>query len=242
MPIHDWTRLHPGLFCDFHLEWNLAIKQALNEGLLPEGHYAVTERTCLLVDWDSFSPQIVVVDNAAVCADAGSGTSPQAAITAVSQAMPLLHGHPRIAIHDSDDEVIAYADIVLPGNKSTQAALRSFVNQILVSLAEDRHLLIIDLYPPGQRDPHGMHAAIWAELDDEDFELPVDKPLTLAAYQVQRTVHAYVKPTAVGQVLIDMPLFLTPDLYVPVPLEWTYQQAFAKFPARWQRFLQPPEG
>jgi hypothetical protein len=26
------------------------------------------------------------------------------------------------------------------------------------------HLLIIDLFPPGPRDPHGIHEAIWSEI------------------------------------------------------------------------------
>jgi hypothetical protein len=34
-----------------------------------------------------------------------------------------------------------------------------------------------------------------------------------------------------------MPLFLEPDGCIPVPLETTYQTAFALMPRRWQRVL-----
>ena len=35
MPIHDWTRLEPGDFHDFHQCWVVEIRNALNGGLLP---------------------------------------------------------------------------------------------------------------------------------------------------------------------------------------------------------------
>ena len=39
MPVHDWTRVEAGIFHDFHTVWAVAIRNALNEGLLPEGYY-----------------------------------------------------------------------------------------------------------------------------------------------------------------------------------------------------------
>ena len=43
-----------------------------------------------------------------------------------------------------------------------------------------------------------------------------------------------------GRELIDMPLFLEPELYVNVPLEATYQAAYQGVPRRWQRVLEMP--
>ena len=63
-------------------------------------------------------------------------------------------------------------------------------------------------------------------------------PLTLAAYESGLTVRAYVQPTAVGDKLSDMPLFLEPGAHVPVPLESTYERAFAAVPQRWRGVLQ----
>ncbi len=50
---------------------------------------------------------------------------------------------------------------------------------------------------------------------------PGDKSLTLAAYEAGHRVRAFVEPVAVGDVLIDMPLYLYPGQYVAVPLEAT---------------------
>jgi len=97
--------------------------------------------------------------------------------------------------------------------------------------------LLADLFPPGRRDPHGLHAAIWEEIAGQEYTPEPGKPLTLAAYETTLTVRAYVRGLAVGDALPDMPLFLEPDLFVMVPLEQTYLQAFAAQPARWRRVL-----
>jgi hypothetical protein len=43
---------------------------------------------------------------------------------------------------------------------------------------------------------------------------------------------------AVGAALPDMPLFLRPDRYVNIPLERTYQEAFAGMPVFWRDVLE----
>jgi hypothetical protein len=40
--------------------------------------------------------------------------------------------------------------------------------------------------------------------------------------------------------LIDMPLFLTPDAYVNVPLEASYLSAYRGVPRRWRSVLDAP--
>jgi hypothetical protein len=45
---------------------------------------------------------------------------------------------------------------------------------------------------------------------------------------------------AVGDDLPEMPLFLEPGQAVSVPLEATYQAAYAAVPRRWQRVLDAP--
>ena len=36
MPVHDWTRVAAGIFHDFHTVWTGALRNVLNEGLLPK--------------------------------------------------------------------------------------------------------------------------------------------------------------------------------------------------------------
>src|SRR5262249_20616356 len=56
--------------------------------------------------------------------------------------------------HTSGHEVVAMVEIVSPGNKSSRAALASFVRKAQEVLAAGIHLLIIDLFPPRPPPPH----------------------------------------------------------------------------------------
>ena len=101
---------------------------------------------------------------------------------------------------------------------------------------------MVDLFPPGPRDPQGLHKVIWDRIRDEPFELPQDKPLTLAAYSAGTTITGYIEPVAVRDALPDMPLFLTPERYVPCPLESTYQASWDVFPKALKApLLEPPK-
>jgi hypothetical protein len=79
-------------------------------------------------------------------------------------------------------------------------------------------------------------------LRDEPFALPEDKPLTLAAYAAGTEIVAYVEPVALGDILPDRPIFLTPDFYVNCPLETTYEAAWSVFPAVLKAPLESPGG
>ena len=50
---------------------------------------------------------------------------------------------------------------------------------------------------------------------------------------------AFIDFLSVGQSLPQMPLFLTADVYVAVPLETTYQLAWESMPKYWRSVLAP---
>ena len=140
--------------------------------------------------------------------------------------------------HVSGDNIVAMVEVVSPGNKSGKAALRSLVEKAVELLMKRIHLLILDVQLAGQRDPQGIHGAIWEELTGQEYVRPADKPLTLAAYEAGLTVRYFVEPVAVGDVLPEMPLFLKAGGHVAVPVERTYMAAFSEVPARWRRVLE----
>ena len=133
---------------------------------------------------------------------------------------------------------MALIEIVSPGNKGSKNALKALIDKACELLEHKVHLLILDLFPPTKRDPNGIHAAIWDEVNDESFTLPADKPLTLAAYESALTVKASIETVAVGDDLPDMPLYLEPNGYVLVPLEATYQAAYRGMPEFWRDVLE----
>ncbi|HWG43305.1 MAG TPA: DUF4058 domain-containing protein, partial [Gemmataceae bacterium] len=95
----------------------------------------------------------------------------------------------------------------------------------------------VDLFPPSSRDPQGIHGAVWGADCGPDYALPEDKPLTCVAYVGGADAEAFIELVAVGDALPDMPLFLTPEVYVLVPLEATYQLAWEGMPAYWREVL-----
>src|SRR5262249_3551711 len=143
----------------------------------------------------------------------------------------------RIAVRHRHGQIVAVVEVVSPGNKASTSALRTFVEKSSDLIMQEVHLLVIDLFPPSKRDPQGIHKAIWDQIKEEDFELPADKPLTLASYERAPPPVGSVEPIAVGDVLPDMPLFLKPGFYVPAPLEATYQETWNRFPAPIKRLL-----
>lgn len=251
MPIHDWTRVAPGIFHHFHHDWISAISRSLNDGRLPKDYYALAEQIA-----GGLGPNVLTLgslrqrESDATGNGNGAGQLPGSGGVAVAAAPPRVRwtaktdseryaaNRKRISIrHVSGDEVVAVLEIISPGNKDSRHGLRSFVEKALELLDANVHLLVLDLFPPGPLDPQGIHGAIWSELASDVFELPPDKPLTLAAYSAGLETTAFVEPVAVDDGLPDMPLFLTPGLYVPVPLEATYLAAFDGVPERWRREL-----
>jgi len=138
-----------------------------------------------------------------------------------------------LAIRNVDGILVAAIEIVPPGNKSSQARLQKFVQKTIDFLEQGVHVLVIDLFPPTPRDPSGIHQVIWGDYNG-DFEFHPDKPLTLACYQASSEdtfPRAYVEPIALGEPLPAMPLFLSPERYINIELEATYESTWAVYPA-----------
>jgi Protein of unknown function (DUF4058) len=218
----------------------------LNHGLLPDDYYALPEQQAA-----GFGPDVLALqahsnnEGAAGVSSSGAATivpiRPQTHFTAETDAEFYRRRKSSIAVrHVSGDRIVAMLEIVSPGNKASRTALRAFVEKAWELLEHRIHLLIIDPFPPGPRDPNGVHAAIWEVVGDEPFVLPKAKPLTLVAYECDLTTRAYIEPIGVGDVLPNMPLFVEPNGHVQVPLEATYQTAFAGMPRRWRTVLEPP--
>lgn len=231
MPIHDWTRVRANRFHDFHQKWTVVICNELNAGRLPEGYFAMVEQKTGGPEPDVITLEMAPRSRISTGGVAVEEAPPKAAIVTRSEAAGYAKKANRITVRHPDGAVVAVLEIVSPGNKESRHALHSFARKAVEFLEAGIHLLIVDLFPPSPRDPQGIHKVVWDYLREEPFELPPDKPLTVAAYAVGAETVAYVEPLAVGDVLPDMPIFLRADRYVPCPLESTYQTAWQQFPA-----------
>jgi Protein of unknown function (DUF4058) len=253
MPVHDRTRVEAAIFHAFHHDWITEIARALNRGLLPPTYYALPEQfagglgpdvlALRRPDGNGAPPTLPPPEGGVVLALA----PPRVRIRVRSEANRYAARAKAVTIrHVSNHQVVAMVEIISPGNKNNLNGLNAFVRKAREALAAGIHLLFVDLFPPSTHTPQGIHGAVWGEDSGEGYALSENKPLTCVAYIGGADAEAFIEPVAVGDVLPDMPLFLTPEVYVLVPLEATYQSAWEGMPAYWRDVLasaaDPTEG
>jgi hypothetical protein len=242
MPVHDWTRVDAGLFHSFHQRWIGALCDVLNAGGLPPDYFALAEQSIRGPTPDVLTLRLSAGE------DRPAGTGPALAVAVAPPRTRVVRSTEgglyarkadRVTVRHRHGQIVAVVEVVSPGNKGANSELRAFVEKVSDLIQQGVHVLVIDLFPPTVRDPRGIHKAIWDEFEDEDYTPPPDKPLTLAAYSAGAVKTAYIEPIGVGDELPDMPLFLGPEVYVPVPLEATYRTTWAVFPAALKGLLEP---
>jgi hypothetical protein len=245
MPIHDWTRVNAGIFHHFHNAWIVRISDALNDGILPPSYYALGEQVAgeigpdVLTLHDGIANGTPPTDDVLQGAVAVAVAPPKVRFTARIEMEHYARKQTRLVIrHSSNDRVIAILEILSLGNKASAAMLQDLVDKAVSAINRRIHLTLVDLYPPTPRDPEGIHGLLWSEFGDSSYAAPQDKPLTVAAYEAGLATACYVEPVAAGDPLPDIPLFLAPGAYVPLPLEATYVSAYRGVPDRWRRVLE----
>jgi hypothetical protein len=239
MPIHDWTRVEAGDFHDFHQCWVVEIRNALNRGLLPPEYMAMTDQIT-----GRPIPDVVTLQTRRPKADPGGVAvevaPPTARLVKKFERIDYAKRADRVVIRHGRGEVVAIIEVVSPGNKASQHAIRSFVEKAADILGQGVNLLVVDLFPPTPRDPQGIHKAILDQFEDEPFDFPPGKNLTVASYIGGDLMAAYVDSVGVGDVLPSLPIFLSETRYVPAPLEATYMQAWDVYPAMLKQIIESP--
>lgn len=246
MPVHDWSRVDANLFHDFHQTWTICIRNALNGGLLPPGYSALVEQHTGGVEPDVLTLETHYKPRKPPSRSGGAILAAPPPldwqrIETLDTPNLLARRANRISIRHLLGRVVCVLEIVSPGNKNGKAALAKFVEKTVGFLENGIHVLVVDLLPPSARDPQGIHKAIWDWFEDRPFALPADKRLTLASYVAAEPKTAYVHPLAVGEALPDMPAWLDQESYVPVPLESTYQAAWASCPEAMRELVERGE-
>jgi hypothetical protein len=244
VPVHDWALVNAGVFRHFHVTWIGQLGLAL-KGILPRGYYALVEQHLSRKQGDvlalhsgdpeELTPAPEPPDGGAV---AVAEVPPKVQRTLV--AAPLeARGRRTLTIrHTSGHRIIALVEILSPSTTGGVDGVTAFVEKAVAALRAGIHLVLVDLFPPGKHDPQGMRALIWEHLDPADYALPEGKSLTLASYAVGLPTRAYVEHLAVGDPLPDMPLFLTGERYVNLPLASTYEATFRGMPDFWRDVLE----
>lgn len=244
MPVHDWTRVEAGIFHDFHSAWITELRNALNGGLLPKNYYALSEQHA-----GRYVPDLITL-HAPAATDlpplppatgglAVADAPPQVRLRTTLASSPRMRRRTLAIRHVSGHRLVAILEIVSSSNKDRAEHVEELAAKIVAALEAGIHVLLVDLWPPCAFDPCGMHGAVreWFDDPSESYDLPADEPFTLASYCASPPAEVFVEHLAVGRRLPDMPLFFHADRYINVPLEATYQAAFAGTPASWREVL-----
>jgi len=241
MPVHDWTRVSAGTFHDFHNSWITHLKESLNAGILPDGYYAMSEQHAgqiipdvLALERHDVEPEGRMHPGAVAIAVAPPRTKIQHSL---EEHTPYRLRQKTLTIRATgSDRLVAIIEIASPSNKDRVQSVNEFVHKLRSTLKARVHVLLLDLIPPGPHDPGGIHAVL-CDTYGLEYAYSDDQPLALSSYIADREPTAYVEPVAVGQTLIDMPLFLDTEWYVPAPLERTYLEAYRGMPSVWKDVL-----
>jgi hypothetical protein len=243
MPMHDWTRVDAGIFHGFHGLWIAALNNALNGGLLPRGYYAYPEQHVGRYISDIIMLHATDPRTASTSDDSGG--------LAVAEAPPRVRHKTELTPSDrarrrtlavrhiSGHRLVAVLEIVSPANKDRWEHVDELAGKIDGLLSAGVHVLLVDPFPPGAHDPHGLDAIVREFYGAPEPSPPfrTEEPLLAASYRAALPVEVFVEHFAAGISIPNMPLFYHADRYVNVPLEITYSTAFIGVPDVWKEQL-----
>lgn len=247
MPVHDWSQVDAGVYHHFHNFWISRLSDALNHGVLPSEYYALVEQHA-----GQYVPDILTLHAGPAEPPPGRKAAPKRSnggLLTVTESPPRVREQltattyrtlrRTLAIrHTSGHRLVAVVEITSPANKDRPNAVTELVWKIVDLLHHGVHVLLVDVIPRGRYDRAGLHPLIWAELDGVSSRRPATEPVVLASYVAAQPMRAYVERVQFGEELPQMPVFLTSEHYVPLPLETTFQQGWSGVPAYWQNRLQ----
>jgi hypothetical protein len=236
-----------GTFHSFHSAWITHLMGRLNGGVLPRGYYALSEP-----DASGPIPDVLTLhrpdpspipdppprEGGIALADAPPRIGRK--LTADPKAVYRARRRTLTIRHASGHRIVAFLEIVSPGNKDRTASVQDLVNKVDAALMQGIHVMIVDLFPPGRFDPQGLHGAVWARYGMEEYVVPTDRPLTVCSCRAAAPVDASIEHLTFGDPLPEMPLFPDAETYINVPLELTYETAFQDMPIFLREVLQGP--
>lgn len=227
MPLLDHFRpphLYPP-WTSVHGTWATLIAGRLNGGLMPERFNAVPLAKL---------GGTVEIDFAAVREFDGAWNGPRGWTPPAARAVVELEApagdtfEVQVFYGDVERTLVAAVELVSPRNKDRPSAVSAFAAKCAGYLLGHASVAVVDV---ATERPADLHAAILREmnLSPEDL-LPRPAPLFAASYRGvteadRLRLEIWAEPLAVGAAIPTIPLWLGPDLAVPLELESAYVEA-----------------
>ncbi len=219
---HSWDEVHGG--------WPMEIVRDLTT-ILPAGFRAAPkvhlgspfEVDVSTYDLDSRNPD-------SATADAGTATLSALAPTLTVEADLTEQDEYEVRIYDVNRgrQLVAALEIVSPSNKDRPEAREVFVGKVASLLQQGVSVSLVDLVSVRQAN---LYAELLTLLGRSDPALAPTLPhlyaVTLRSRKPPKRrplLDAWFYPMTVGQPLPTLPIWLSPDLRVMLPLENSYQE------------------
>jgi uncharacterized protein DUF4058 len=215
----------------FHTTWATAIADALNADWLPEGYFAEEQlhpAARVEIDVATFEEEVAATASAGGLAVAGARTySPSAPAWTIPSVT--LEGVELLVFHsEGGPTLVGAVELVSPGNKDRAETRRAFVTKCASYLHQGVGLVIIDVVTSRSANLHNELISLLNQ--PGEFRLPAGADLYGIAYRPVRRnerdeIDVWPQTLAIGKALPELPLWLGPQLVVPVNLESTYTSA-----------------
>jgi hypothetical protein len=215
MNLHDWSGV-PSVFWSFRGSWLVHLSEALNNGALSAAHYAMT--------WDYVND----LKTGRYVRDPHPGSDRSFTEHRLCRTVEVLSA--------SDHRTVAQIEILTPQMKRSAAGVAEFTRKVCESVDAGVHVVVIDVLPPTRRDRGGIHAAVMKALGEAQVTRRGGR--AFASYRAGPRLAVQAEQIAVGDRVPNLPLFLTPDESVELPLAATYAAAYRGVPGCWKEAIE----
>jgi hypothetical protein len=212
----------------FHTTWAAAIADALNADWLPEGYFAEEQlhpAARVEIDVATFE-QRAQPHGGAVAVASPRTYSPSA--PAVTIPNVVIEGTELLVFQsEGGPTLVGAVELVSPANKDREPSRRAFAAKCASYLHQGIGLVIVDVVTSRLAN---LHAELLELLAQPPDGMAATNPLYSVAYRPVRRddrdeIDIWPHPLAVGAALPELPLWIGPDLVVPINLEATYTSA-----------------
>jgi hypothetical protein len=167
--------------------------------------------------------------------DAGGGVATLAALapTYTVEAELADQDEYEVRIYDTERgrKLVAVIEIVSPSNKDRPETRELFVGKVAALLQQDVCVSLVDLVTVRRANMYADLLTLYGRVDPQ--LAPTPPHLYAVTVRARRPpggrvrLDAWFYPMAIGETLPTLPIWLTPDLRVMLPLEGSYQETCA---------------
>ncbi len=222
------NRTHP--WRSFHGAWAAAIARLLNQGVLPQGYYAVP-----LLDRDGpVEIDVAALREQEATVSEGGAAAPQtwappAPGLAVAVELPAADAvEVQVLADDGDPRLTAAIELLSPRNKDRVQARQAFAVKCVGYLQQGSSVVVVDTVTTRRAD---LNAAILSLLGVE--AAATSSSLSAVSYRAvgreeeTQQLQLWPAPLALGQPLPTLPLWIASDFSVPLDLDASYRATCA---------------